>query len=106
MWSRPDREIQQRMVACDVLDLLAGGIAVYLSDTHGQPKTDSDARDLLNERKICILAALRAVQDPGVRRFLENGLIEQLLSRQTAIVFRSGKFAKVPLPIRSTDGAS
>src|SRR5271163_67279 len=103
MWSRQERKRQAKMAASDALELLHGGLAAYLSDTHGAPKTLCDSLDLLDERRICILALLHAVQDRDARKFLELGLIKWLSVPTWEIVFRSGVYMTVHLPTRSTD---
>ena len=103
-WTRQRREEQARQAASDVLDLLFGGVAAYLSDTHGGPKTDSDMLVLYQEQKTCILVALHAVLDKDARRFLTLGLIERLSLQTPAILLRSGQFEIAQPPTPRTAG--
>jgi hypothetical protein len=100
------RRLKKEQVYKDGLTALAlwdGGLAVYLSDLHGEPKTVSEARALLDDRKHCIRAMLRAVRDPVARKFLIAGLIELQSFRTRVIQLRSGVFTMHRLPIPPTD---
>ncbi len=103
LWNRQERKIQAKMAACDALEALRGGVAAYLNDTHGMPKTLCDSVDLLAERRIYILALLHAVRDSTARKYLENGLTEWLSSPIVATELRSGIFFTVHLQTPSTD---
>jgi hypothetical protein len=103
-WNRRRREQLAKQVASDALEIFRGGLAVYLNDTHGEPRTDSDMLDLLHEQRICILVILHAVQDSDARKFLTLGLIEQLFHPMTGgIPLRSGSFEIHRPPIQRTD---
>lgn len=104
--TRQENAIRRMQAGDDALSLLVGGLAAYLNDSHGPPKTDSALLDLLIEKRICILAVLHAVQDSDARKYLISGLIELLSSRTTAIVLRSGRFETYRPPIPPIDDAS
>lgn len=100
---RQIRESLAHQAGSDALGLFLGGLAAYLNDTHGAPKTDSELRVLLHEQRICMLVLLHAVQDKNARKFLTLGLIEWLSRPPTGeIVLRSGEFEIRAPPIPQT----